>query len=789
MDIELKQFIDNLESDIASLVYTDGEGAIFEDKFAEYCIQVLENAGETEGAIPCSYIYPGDAGKDWKVSAYCLRDSFQGEDGTVFYETIDLFITYFQIDYNYKISKDQFNKGINQIKRFLNGALKGHIDYLDPSLEITELVKLLYKKGEKFDRVNIFYLINGTSTHNIDKVIIKGFENLGIFIHVWDAQRFFRLAYSSGNREPIKIDFLTMLPLESSGIQCLKVPDMNELYECYLAILPGNVLSLLYKEFSSKLLESNVRAFLGQNGKYNKPMKKTIIEKPQMFLPYNNGLSATADYVKTNFVNGQLYITGLNDFQIVNGGQTTASLYHTEKTHKDIDLSKVYVQMKLTVIKDPIQKNIEIPFIARFANSQNRISELDLSSNNPFLLRIEELSRRKYVINPENKNQQYLWFFERTNGQYREAVSKLSISQQKAFKAKNPPSQRFIKSDVSRFINLLELEPHTVSLGAQKNFEQYLKKAEQLVLKNKLPGENFYKKLIANAIICKTVDKLFGRKNINAIGDTNLKSFSVSYTVSYFHFLTDNCLDLWKIYDEQKIDEELISLFTDLLLFVYDHLVQSANNSLISEYAKKELCWKSLKNQSFDLKNYKIDLFLITKELAIERDKEIEKSAELENEIFTISKIISLGSKFWDGFKVYIVKTGKYSDMEFDVWDLVKKIKDKKDLDGKAIRTGIKTIELIENADLNVDEIKLLSSVEDDLTLDLKALYDRIIEVKRDEWSNIIALAEKTQILDHLEIANLKSLSKALINKDKIRESSLFKGNDSLSKMAKFKVL
>ncbi|MEY5048352.1 MAG: hypothetical protein RLZZ175_1711 [Bacteroidota bacterium] len=182
------------------------------------------------------------------------------------------------------------------------------------------------------------------------------------------------------------------------------MPNTNELYECYLALMPGSALAKLYKEHSSELLESNVRAFLGQTGKYNKGIRDTIREKPEMFLPYNNGITATAENVETIISNNQLYLTKLLDFQIVNGGQTTASLYHTQKKYKDADLSKVFVQMKLTVIKNVEQKNIEVPNIARFANSQNKVTDLDLSSNNPFFVQLESLSRKKYVVDPNNRN-------------------------------------------------------------------------------------------------------------------------------------------------------------------------------------------------------------------------------------------------------------------------------------------------------------------------------------------------------------------------------------------------
>jgi hypothetical protein len=231
-----------------------------------------------------------------------------------------------------------------------------------------------------------------------NRIEINGID-VDVFVHTWDISRLFRINVTNSIHEPIEIEF-EKLTQEGRGLQCLKVPSIDEMYDCYLAIVPGEVLANLYKEYSNELLESNVRAFLGQTGKFNKGIRDTIRTKPQMFLPYNNGITATAESVVTKLIDGQLVITKLNDFQIVNGGQTTASLYHTQKKHKEADLSKIFVQMKLTVIKDKEQKNIEVPNISRFANSQNKVSELDLSSNNPYFVQIENLSRKKYVINP-----------------------------------------------------------------------------------------------------------------------------------------------------------------------------------------------------------------------------------------------------------------------------------------------------------------------------------------------------------------------------------------------------
>lgn len=787
MERALENYIEELKSDVASLVYSEGEGASFEDKFTEYCIEVFETIGKSEGARVLSYVHPNSQGGiDWKINGYCLKDLFKDENKKEYFETLDLFITNYKIDsYEHNITKDDYTKSLNQIKRFINSALKKHIDYIDPShTELNELIKIIGKQGNDFDRINVYFLINGFSNHDKEKIDVN---DVDVFVHTWDVSRLFKINESNSTHEPIEIEFENFSE-NGKGLQCLQVPNIDEMYDCYLAIVPGEILAKLYKEFSNELLESNVRAFLGQAGKFNKGIRDTIRNKPQMFLPYNNGITATAESVVTKLVENQLVITKLNDFQIVNGGQTTASLYHTQKKFKDADLSKIFVQMKLTVIKDKEQKNSEVPNISRFANSQNKVSELDLSSNNPYFIQIESFSRKKYVVNPENKNQSFLWFFERANGQYRETLNKQTPAQQKKFKEQNPSDKKFVKSDVAKFINVWELEPHYVSQGSQKNFIQYLKKVEDLAKKNKLPGENFYRKLIANAILFKTVDKLFGRKNVDAIGDTNLKSFTVAYTVSYFHFLTNNRLDLWKVYEEQKTNDTLNGYLKSILLFVYKHLVREANNSLISEYAKRESSWTKLKETTYS-KNL-IDLlsdYLISEEEKIQRENEREiDTNNVEDAIFLISEIQKMGLKFWEGFSIYI-DNNKPDGFDWGIaFDVVTRLRHSKNLSSREIAFGKKALDYIQINPTLVEEIKSLSKLANKEIVEVKFIYDKLLLLSKDDWKRIIDVAGQTKIFNNLELANVKSVQTSLSKKEIIKEQALIKCYESLKKLKKF---
>jgi hypothetical protein len=789
MDRVLENYIEELKSDVASRVYSEGEGASFEDKFTEYCIEVLESIGKSEGARVLSYVHPNSQGGiDWKINGFCLKDLAKDENKKEYYETLDLLITFYKNEYDYNITKDDYTKSLNQIKRFINSALKRHIDYIDKSnTELYHLIGTIGNQGKEFDRINVYFLINGFSNHEREKIEIADAD---VFVHTWDIARLFKINESNSVHEPIEIEFDSFSE-DGKGLQCLQVPSIDELYDCYLAIVPGEILAKLYKEYSNELLESNVRAFLGQAGKFNKGIRDTIRTKPQMFLPYNNGITATAESVETKIINNQLVITKLNDFQIVNGGQTTASLYHTQKKFKDADLSKIFVQMKLTVIKDKEQKNIEVPNISRFANSQNKVSELDLSSNNPYFIQIENLSRKKYVVNPENKNQSLLWFFERANGQYRETLNKQTPTQQKKFKEQNPANLKFVKSDIAKFINGWELEPHYVAQGSQKNFIHYTKKITDLVSKKKLPGENFYRKLIANAILFKTIDQLFGRKGVNAIGDTSLKALSVAYTVSYFHYLTNNRIDLWKIYEEQKIDDFLKNQLSQLLIFVYNHIITEASGSLISEYAKRQSSWDKLRNTMYSEDLIKtLNSYLISQEEKIQRENEKEiDTNSVEDSVFIISEIQKMGLKFWDGFSKYI-DINKPDGFDWSIaFDLLSRLSKSKNLTSREITFGKKVLDYIQTSSQLIDEVKALSKLEETEIVEVKFIYDKLLLVSKDDWKRIIDLANQTKIFNNLELANVKSVQASLTKKEKVKEQAILRAYESLKKLKKFNII
>jgi hypothetical protein len=779
IDLELELYIQNLYHEILSLAYSDEEGDSKENKFTEYVMEKLAESGETEGVRLCPYIKENKLENiQFKINGYALEEG---------YENIDIFISHY-VDTNehYRMLKADFDKLIRWSTAFVNAALKGHLDEIEPSSEAYGLARILSQNRNDIIRIRIFLVSNGEIAHDTPKDFqIKNMEDILIRFEIWDIERLHRLEQSKGNREPIELDFEEMLGMT---LPCLEMPVKNDLYECYLAIVPGNVLSFLYQNYGTRLLESNVRAFLQQTGKINQGIRDTIRFKPHMFLTYNNGLSTTAQEVRTRkSEDGHLEIVSIKDFQIVNGGQTTASLFHTSRKYKEANINEVFVQMKLTVIKDEDKKTETVPLISRFANSQNKVTELDLTSNNPFLQRLEELSRTTYAIHPEDRSKQTIWFFERVSGQYKEALNKENTkSKQDSFKLKYPKDQVLIKSDVAKVMNIWKLQPYHVSKGSQKNYVSFLKEIDKEP-KSKKINRVYWEDIVANAILFRETDKLFGRKNVNAIGDTNIKSHTIGYALAYFHYKTDNKLNLGKIWRTQRIEDELLEELRKLVLFTYNFFT-NLDVALISEAAKSEKTWMKLRDMSNNPMNMDVvsGYLISNEEFKARYETETDDSKEVEK-YDSLQRISGLGLKFWDGLCVFMLKKDCLSVYQQTyVSSIRKKMKLNGELTDIEIEKGAKIIDILEEQGFDLMEIKSLSKLTEDKISDAGTIYHRISAIDNDTWKQVIAIGEQTGKLNENEVSAIKTVIQKLKSKTTIDLHRLTSVNDALDKVKKY---
>src|SRR3546814_9040573 len=279
-------------------------------------------------------------------------------------------------------------------------------------------------------------------------------------------------------------------------IPCVAMPASDGEYESYLAIFPGEALYRMYEEFGPRLLEYNVRAFLQATGKVNRGIRDTLRDEPHHFMAYNNGISVTVDEIATEVTADGLKITGLRGLQIVNGGQTAASIHRARKRER-LDISHIHVAAKITRLP-PDSVEEMVPKISRFANTQNVIQEADFSANEPYHIAIERLSKTIWAPGERSR-----WFYERSRGQYQTAmhIEGTTPARMRAFKDRTPPSQKFSKTGLARALNSWSRLPHVVSSGAQKNFVAFMRSLREQRGESWAHDDAYFRDAVAQIIL------------------------------------------------------------------------------------------------------------------------------------------------------------------------------------------------------------------------------------------------------------------------------------------------
>lgn len=322
----------------------------------------------------------------------------------------------------------------------------------------------------------------------------------------------------------------------------------NPYIDAYMAIIPGITLAKIYKKYQQVLLEKDVRTFLQFKGKVNRGIRKTLREQPDMFFSYNNGISTTASEIGFKEVDGMLYITRLYDWQIVNGGQTTTSIAASLTDH-EVDLSKVYVPMKISVILDEENRENIVKAISTTANSQTAIKNSDFSTNEPFLIDLEKLSRSEWVPNGNNKPVSK-WYFERTRGQYLDQLAQLSGFNEKAFKIEYPKSQKITKLEIARYVAAWDMQPYNVSKGAEANYNLFVGDVKR---EGGIVTAAYYKQIVAKGILYNTISTKVRSKKLGGY-----VSQTTAYIMSAISFLSNKSLNLTYIWEHQRVQREVI---------------------------------------------------------------------------------------------------------------------------------------------------------------------------------------------------------------------------------------
>jgi len=606
------EFFSYLQTEIISEANVQDEPRMEEEVFVERMLDYLHDSNFIENGILCRH-----KGRGLKVDAYDMNTTENA---------IDIIVAFYKSgeDEVQKISKTDLDNTFKRATNFLEKSLRGASFYesLEDSNEARDLAQLILSNFKNLKNARIILITNGMTGPFEGKEVDLG--HIKVAYQLWDFDRLWRQVSSGMKKEFITVDF------EEEGydpIKCVDAPDGRKIYTTYISLIPGKLLRDLYDRYGTRILERNVRAFLQARSNVNRGIRDTIIEKPNMFLAYNNGITVTAKRVEMDSdENDNKSIRVIEDFQVVNGGQTVASLWHTSVRNK-ASVQNVKLQMKLTVVNKPEMIDEIAPLISKYSNAQNTVNTADFSANDPFHRDLESKASSIYAPDPTGGNKQTIWFYERARGSFGEIRAReRTPARIKAWDRMHPRRQKFDKLVVAKLENTWRKIPHIVSLGGQKNFSHFTVYVEECI-EEKNPIEvdsQYFKDLVSKFIIWKSTEKV-----INAQKMPGYRANIVTYSLSWILKNHPDKIDLSTIWKKQSIDESLETIIDIVTRHVRNVITATTGN--VTEWCKKEELWTKIRKMKIDLNAPVEDIEQQTVEvLAKPKDINFEDFTDLE---------------------------------------------------------------------------------------------------------------------------------------------------------------
>lgn len=656
----IEEFHEDLFQEVVA--WADADGVFKEDSFFDIVSDYLIEAGEFPEAER-AYFYPDRSGI--RVDGYC-GDPLENKDAAGLNEgAMGLII----VDLNQSqdigtLTNTDMNKAFKRLTKFIEKALdekfRNSLEETDPGFGLADLIQM---RWENISKIKLFLLTNKVISSRVDGMEEGSLLDKPIVYSVWDLKRLHRLAESGREREPLKIDFND---LPSGPIRALLASSPTAKEKVYLAAVPGVDLAAIYDRWGTRLLEQNVRVFLQARSNVNKGIKNTLEHDPSHFFSFNNGITATAEGVTTEIANDGLVLTSLDNLQIVNGGQTTASIYAAYRSKHDLD--KVFVQMKLSVISPEEAKEL-VPKISEYANSQNKVSAADFFANHPYHQRMEDFSRRIYAPAKSGSFSETKWFYERARGQYRDAQAYLTPSQKKKFVAEYPKEQVFSKTDLAKYLMVWGDKPYFVNRGAQKNFAEFAKTvASEWETKETNFNEYYFKCLVAKKIIFRATERIVSSSDWYEAG--GYRSQHVVLTIAILANgakSQDKIVDFGKIWNRQSLSdsfEEAIQCAADV---AHDTLMNPGEGYRnISEWAKQPKCWQAAIAVDIEWPQGWIDELISPEEEKENKSEGAKEQSEL-NGIEAQERVIEMGADFWKKVMAWCLENGEGSEKEIGI--------------------------------------------------------------------------------------------------------------------------
>lgn len=676
-----QEFLDSLRADSAI------NGSDTQDEFLSCTLGMLEDFDEVQSPQKVGFGDKRCSGQHvMRIDAYAFDETDH---------SLELFINDFQDTYETEnLTGSKVDELYWRMYYFLdevcNGKIANYFDDSDDALKIAALIKrrmnAIGDDPEQILKIRMFILTNkelstdilnrnlletkirktkGSKTVKSTKKIKKAdFNGKPLEINIWNLERFYEKEKSFSS-DPIVIDFRN--DYSCDGIPCIKGNIGENLgYEAYIAIIPGKLLSEIYIEHGSKVLEGNVRAFLGTSGSksVNSGIRRTINNEPDKFFTYNNGIATTAADVETEEKDGQLYITKIVDLQIINGGQTTASLAEAVLKKTNPELNGIFVPMKLTVIDDRETENEDgvrfydnmVQNIAKYANSQNKVTAADLFSNDPFHIWMEKMSKK--IFAPAiHYSVPTGWYYERSRKRYEQEQFKLkSETDRKRFRAKYPKEQLITKEQLGMYLTTMKEQPNIVAKGKNFVIKEFNTIISQDYKTNKGCFNEFYfKKCICAAIIYRTVDNYLESHKDSARKPTGFwykaggyKLDIVPYTIAkIIHSVPAGfTLDWNYIWNRQDLSPAFMHEIEMVTKMTNDFICDS-HGVIVTEYCKRPETWVAYRDNVRYTPSEKFLSELMPESITKEQEVASQKDQKDTNDLNYVAEIIKLGAGYW----------------------------------------------------------------------------------------------------------------------------------------------
>nr|WP_274636497.1 AIPR family protein [Microbacterium bovistercoris] len=554
---------------------------------------------------------------------------------------------------------------------FVESAADGWLgENLEPSSREAEYADYFRQRltSGMVSRIRVVLITDGVMSERIRTIDSSAVAGVKATYEIWDQRRILDATQPETRSEDIEIDFTHWLP---NGLPCLIAASADSSLPSYLAVLPARVLADIFEQHGSLLLESNVRTFLSARGAVNRGIQETLRDAPDRFLAYNNGITTTAMSVEVEDVRRGSFIKSIRGWQIVNGGQTTASIAHFLRAGKERKIDGASVQMKLVVV-DPVEASSVVHAVAKFANSQNRISGADLFSTHDFHVRMEQISRRLRA--PAKEGQQYRsgWYYERARGQWEnDRAARGSQSEQKKFELEYPKAQRITKTDWAKYAYCWGKKPHLVSKGAQSVFADYAVAVDrQWVSDDAQFGDGYFRSNVGKAILYERLRSAVLRQDWYSSAPGYLANI-VAYAIARFALQIDIQFggakyDFGRVWQRQAINENTLAALLDIAHAAQLHLTDDGRpQANVTQWAKQQGCWDRFSKSQIRLSE-SIAADLTSSEDALSSVKEERKLRAMDTGIENVTKVMAVPAATW----ATVCGSGNLSPLESDLVQL-----------------------------------------------------------------------------------------------------------------------